>query len=127
MKRLGAIIALMIAAAPAQATEWLVCSNSDKASVSVLLGQMEVIAVADIMLEVGKKKWSTQGKGATLITKGQAFETGDQIWIDVTDANVNVIVAELRLFKASEGEHQVTGGTLRVTGEGAWAVTCMGP
>ncbi len=127
MKRLAAVGALLLASTPAQATEWLVCSGGDNASISVLLGQMEVIGVADIMFEIGQKKWSTKGEGATLITKGQAFESKDQIWIDVTDANVNAIVAELRLFKAVEGKQYVTGGTLRVIGEGAWAVTCTGP
>ncbi len=127
MKRLAALGALLIAGTPAQATEWLVCSDGGKASISILLGQMEVIAVADIMIEAGQKKWSTRDEGATPITKGQAFETKDQIWIDVTDANVNAIVAQLRLFKADEGDHHVTGGTLRITGEGAWAVTCTGP
>lgn len=127
MKCLTALAVLLIVSTPAQATEWLVCSDGDKASISVLLGQMEVIAVAEITMEVGPKKWSTRGDGATPVAKGQAFETKDQIWIDVTDANVNAIVAELRLFKAAEGEHDVTGGTLRVIGEGAWAVSCTGP
>ena len=127
MKCLGAMGALLIANTQAQATEWLVCSDGDdKASISVLLGQMEVIAVADIRIEVGQKKWSTRKEGATLITKGQAFETDDQLWIDVTDADVNAIVAELRLFRTSEGKHSATGGTLRVTGQGAWAVSCTG-
>lgn len=127
MKRLAALGALLIASTPAHATEWLICSDGARASISVLLGQMDVIAVADIMIEAGEKKWSTRGEGATPITKGQAFETRDQIWIDVTDANANMIVAELRLFKASEGERLVTAGTLRVAGEGAWAITCTGP
>lgn len=127
MKCLAALVALLIASTPARATEWLVCSDGDAASISVLLGQMEVIAVADITIEVSPKKWSTRGNGATRVTKGQAFETKDQIWIDVTDANVNAIVAELRLFKAIESKRNVTGGTLRVMGEGAWAVTCTGP
>ena len=127
MKCLAALGVLLIASTPGQATEWLVCSNGDKASISVLLGQMQGIAVANVAMEVGKKKWSTRGDGATPVTKGQAFETKDQIWIDVTDANLNAIVAELRLFKAVEGERNVIGGTLRVKGEGAWAVICTGP
>ncbi len=116
-----------MAATPAQATEWLVCSDGDKASISVLLGHMEVIAVAEIMIEVGPKKWSTKVEGGTLITKGQAFETEDQMWIDVTDANANAILAELRVFKATESDQYVSGGTLRMAGEGVWAVTCTGP
>ena len=128
MKRVAAIGVLLIAfVGPAKATEWLNCSDGDKASFNVLLGNMNVIAVDTIEVEAGGKKWSTRGDGATPITKGQAFETADQIYIDATDDNVNAIVAQLRLFKASEGEDYVSAGTLRVAGVGAWAVTCSGP
>jgi hypothetical protein len=128
MKRLAAIGVLLIAiAAPAKATEWLNCSDGDKASFNVLLGNMSVIAVDTIEVEAGGKKWSTRDAGATPITKGQAFETVDQIYIDVTDDKMDAIVAQLRLFKASEGDDYVSAGTLRVAGVGAWAVTCSGP
>jgi len=128
MKRLVAIGFLVIAAAgPAKATEWLSCSDGDKASFNVLLGHMNVIAVDTVEVEAGGKRWSTRGGDATLITKGQAFETSDQIYIDVTDDKVDAIVAQLRLFKAIEGEDYVSAGTLRVAGIGAWAVTCSGP
>jgi hypothetical protein len=128
MKRLAAIGVLLIAAAgPARATEWLTCSDGDKASINVLLGHMNVIAVDTVEVEAAGKKWSTRGGDATLIAKGQAFETSDQIYIDVTDSNVDAIVAQLRLFKTSEGEDYVSAGTLRVAGIGAWAVTCSGP
>ncbi len=128
MKRLAAIGAVMIAAAlPAKATEWLICADGGKASINVLLGNMNVIAIDTIQIEVGQKKWSTRGEGAIPITKGQAFETADQILLDVTDDSEDAIVAQLRLFKATEGDEYVSGGTLRVVGEGAWAVTCSGP
>ena len=118
---------MIVTAAPAQATEWLNCSDGDKASFNVLLGNMNVIAVDTIEVEAGGKKWSTRDAGATPITKGQAFETADQIYIDVTDDKMDAIVAQLRLFKASEGEDYVSAGTLKVAGVGAWAVTCSGP
>ena len=128
MKRLAAIGFLVIATAvPAQATEWLNCSDGDKASFNVLLGNMNVIAVDTIEVEAGGKRWSTREGDGTPITKGQAFETADQIYIDVTDDKMDVIVAQLRLFKASEGDDYVSAGTLRVAGVGAWAVTCSGP
>jgi hypothetical protein len=128
MKRLAAFgVLLVTAAGPAKATEWLNCSDGDRASINVLLGNMNVIAVDTVEVEAAGRKWSTRGGDATLITKGQAFETADQIYIDVTDDNVNAIVAQLRLFKASEGDNYVSAGTLRVAGIGAWAVTCSGP
>ena len=128
MKRLAAIGVLLTAlAVPAKATEWLNCSDGDKASFNVLLGNLNVIAVDAIEVEAVGKKWSTRGGDATLIAKGQAFETADQIYIDATDSNVDAIVAQLRLFKASEGEDYVSAGTLRMPDIGAWAVTCSGP
>jgi hypothetical protein len=128
MKRLVTIGVLLLAiAGPAKATEWLNCSDGDQASFNVLLGNMNVIAVDTVEIEAGEMKWSTRGGGATLITKGQALETADQIYIDVTDDKVDAIVAQLRLFKASEGEDYVSAGTLRIAGVGAWAVTCSGP
>ena len=128
MERLAAIGFLVTAvAAPAKATEWLNCSDGNKASFNVLLGNMNVIAVDTIEIEADGKKWSTRGEGATPITKGQAFETADQIYIDVTDDKMDAIVAQLRLFKASEADDYVSAGTLKMAGVGAWAVTCSGP
>jgi hypothetical protein len=135
MRRLLAAAVLSLGMAlPAHATEWMDCGDAENAaSIRVLLGAMEVIAVNTIEIEAKGRKWSTAGgEGAILITKGQAFETADQIWIDVTDEAVNAIVARLRLFKASDdGEGveppQATAGTLAMPGIGVWAVSCSGP
>jgi hypothetical protein len=129
MKRLALLAALMlVSAAPARATEWVICADKEgKATFSVLLGMMEVIAVNDIKIEVGDRKWSTTPGEGTLITKGQAFESDHQMMIDVTDGDMAAIVAQLRLFQASEGDDVVSAGTLRMPGVGAWAVTCEGP
>lgn len=135
MKRALAAGAVLFALAlPVQATEWVDCSGGETVNFRVLLGSLDVIAINTIEIEVNGRKWSTTGgDGVTLITKGQAFETTDQMWIDVTDENVNVVVAKLRLFKANEdgpegGEPSFAqGGTLHMPGIGAWAVSCSGP
>jgi hypothetical protein len=137
MRRLLAAAFLLTATAlPARATEWLDCGDAENTvNFRVLLGMMDVIAVNNIEIEVKGKKWSTTpADGVTTVTKGQAFETPDQMWIDVTDENVNAIVAKLRLFKVSEivegsddGVFDATGGTLQMPGVGAWAVRCSGP
>jgi len=123
-------------ALPAHATEWMDCGDPTKTvSIRVLLGAMDVIAVNTVEIEASGRKWATvAGEGVTLITQGQAFETSDQIWIDMTDEAVNEIVARLRLFKAvddggeSDGENgPVLGGTLAMPGIGAWPVSCSGP
>ncbi len=121
-------------ALPADATEWMDCSDpADSISIRVLLGAMDVIAVNTVEIVASGAKWSTAGgEGVTLITNGQAFETAEQIWIDMTDEAVNKVVARLRLFKAvddgGDGEAAtVIGGTLAMPGVGAWPVSCSGP
>ena len=129
---LSSIAALPLLAAhavPAGATESIVCASEDKtASIDVLVGLgLDVISVSRVTLEARGKTWGTDAGGEQKIVVGQAFEDPDKILLDVTDEGMAGIVASLRLFKASEGEDYVSGGTLRVTGVGAWAVTCSGP
>jgi hypothetical protein len=135
MKALSAAVLLLASMAlPAHATEWMDCSDpTNSISIRVLLGAMDVIAVNTVEIVASGAKWSTAGgEGVTLITNGQAFETAEQIWIDMTDEAVNEVVARLRLFKAvddgGEGDTAtVLGGTLAMPGVGAWPVSCSGP
>lgn len=125
----GTLLAALVLPAQAQATEWMYCiDNGEEATMSLLLGATNVISIDTIEMEANGKKWSTKpGDGVITITKGQAFETDDQMWVDVTDDAVNEIVAELRLFKAVEGEDYVASGTMRIAGEGVWSMACSGP
>jgi hypothetical protein len=129
MKRqLVAASILLALAAPAGATEWIFCTaEGDAASAGILVGMVDVISIAQAKVEAGNKKWATDAEGDSRIRVGQAFEDSEKIVVDFTDDGVSSIVASLRLFKASEGDDYVTGGTLRITGSGAWAVTCSGP
>ena len=135
MKALPAAVLLSAAMAlPAHATEWMDCGDpTQSVSIRVLLGAMDVIVVNTVEIVANGAKWSTEaGGGATVITRGQAFDTADQIWIDMTDEQVNEIIARLRLFKAMDdgGEEDavpVIGGILAMPGVGAWAVSCSGP
>lgn len=131
---LAAAVMISGMALPAHATEWMDCGDGEnKASFRVLLGAMQVIAPNTVEIEAAGRKWSTAGgDGVTRITVGQAFETTDQIWMDITDENVDRIVARLRLFKAVDDSPGVqdgmaTGGTLHLPDVGTWAVSCSGP
>lgn len=131
MLRLAAsAAALCLLASPALATEWLNCADRDgAASVDLLLGAMDVSAVAGITVSTGDQVWASHveyGPGDP-IAVGQAFETPDLLMVDVMDAALAAKVAEVRLFKASEGDLFAYGGTLRIAGYGAWAVSCSGP
>ena len=137
MKQLLAAAAILSClAVPATATEWVNCGDGEgKVSFDVLMGLMDVIALDTVRIEANGKKWSNKPQaGETKIEIGQAFETADQMWIDVVDEGMGGFVAKLRLFKASEtvedsedGVFDATGGTLQMPGIGAWVVGCSGP
>lgn len=122
--------ALCLLASPAMATEWLNCADRDgAASVDLLLGAMDVAAVVGVTVSTGDQVWASHveyGPGDP-IAVGQAFETPDFLMVDLMDAAMVEKVAEVRLFKASEGDLFAYGGTLRIAGHGAWAVGCTGP
>jgi len=85
---------------------------------------MSVIAIDMIGMKFGAKTWPTRGGSAMLIGKGQVFAIAEPIYIGATDNKSDAIVAELCVFKVSEIEDTVMGGTLCVVGERTWAVTC---
>lgn len=128
MLRLAAtVLALSALVSPAMATEWLNCSDRDgAASVDLLLGAMEIAAVVGITVSTGDRVWASHveyGPGDP-VALGQAFQTSSVLMVDVMDAALADKVAEVRLFRAAEGETAVHGGTLKILGYGAWAVSC---
>lgn len=130
MIRLAAIaVSLCGLATPSLATEWVNCASPDGgASFDFLVGTTDVLAIAGMTITVGEKVWATDpafGPGDPT-SVGQAFETDTMVLIDAVDPAVTTKIAELRLFKAAEAELQAYGGTLRIPGHGAWAVTCTG-
>ena len=120
-------VALLATATSARATEITICSG-DGASISLLMGATPVVSIAKADMEAGTKAWSTQKEdGVTPISVGQAFETSEILHVDITDDNISEILAKLRVYKASEGDFFAAGGTLWISGVGAWAVNCSGP
>ena len=126
---LAAAVVATGVASPALATEWLNCSDADgAASMDLLLGTMDVVAIAGMTISAGDKVWASHveyGPGE-IVTVGQAFETADALVVDAMDEGLASKIAELRLFKANEGDIFVYSGTLRIPGHGAWAVSCSG-
>lgn len=117
------------AALPAQATGGLWCTSLDKqAMISIGLGRVPVIAVLGIDMEAKGKKWSTtKGEGVIPIASGQAFGSDGQFLFDITDDNIEGVIAKLRvLFATAEDVESdpVFAGYLSIKGEGVWAVTC---
>lgn len=117
-------------ATPSPATEWVNCvAPGGEATFDFLVGSVDFLAIAGLNISVGEQVWASSaayGPGDP-VAIGQAYESGDMILIDAVDDAMGVRIAELRLFKASEGDASVFGGTLRIPGHGAWAVSCTGP
>lgn len=130
MRGAAIVVALAALATPSSATEWVNCSDAQgQASFDFLVGAPDVISIVGLTISVGDKVWASEvayGPGEP-VTVGQAFEDADTILVDAMDENLTVKIAELRLFKASEGDAEtVYAGTLRIPGHGAWAVSCSG-
>lgn len=129
MIRVAAIAVLgALLASPALATEWVSCASpGGEASFDYLVGSLDVLVPVGLNVSVGEQVWASDvayGPGEP-IALGQAFEDAETIRIDVLDAAMSALVAELRLFKAVEGAGEpVYSGTLRIPGHGAWSVTC---
>jgi hypothetical protein len=117
-------------AGPALATEWVNCADpTGAASFDFLVGTLDVINISGLTITVGEQVWASDasyGPGDP-VSVGQAFETPEMLLVDAMDENMASKIAELRLFKASEGTSElVYAGTLRIPGYGAWAVSCSG-
>ncbi|WP_421760094.1 hypothetical protein [Devosia sp.] len=131
MIRLAAIaLGLCGLATPSVATEWVNCADPQGlATFDFLVGSVDVLAIAGLNISVGEKVWASSaayGPGEPVIV-GQAYENDQMILIDAVDEAMSTHIAELRLFKAAEGDADaVYGGTLRIPGHGAWAVSCTG-
>jgi hypothetical protein len=116
---------------PAHATEWFVYNAPDGAEHfnALALVSSDSLTVFGAIVGAGDKDWSTQpvyGPG-TPITLGQAFQDAQTIRVDVMDEKMEAKVAELRIFKAREGDGDMAmGGTMRIIGVGAWPVSCTG-
>jgi len=126
LARVAVIAVLALSATPAMATEWLTCSDGEGTEIGLLLGHFEGIAVSAVTLETGGQRWVTDpayGDG-TPIAIGQGFETGEVLVLDLLNGDTSATAAQLRLFKAEEGDRFAQGGTLRMPGLGAWPVAC---
>ena len=127
---IASIVSLCGLAPPSLATEWVNCVAPDGAATfDFLVGSVDFLSIAGLNISTGEKVWASSaayGPGDPVVV-GQAFESAETIVIDAVDESMAAKVAELRLFKTTEADAMVYGGTLRIPGYGAWAVSCTGP
>jgi hypothetical protein len=127
MIRRALIFSLLFAGAAgsARATETMICTSGDGGpEVSMLMGTLDVASIVSASIVHDGKTWATNGEEAMKIIVGQAFENETLLVVDFTDEGLSTKVAELRLVKAGEEGMFATGGTIRLPGSGAWAVSC---
>jgi len=127
--RIAAATFLMtMASGSAGATGAIECSDPQgRASVELTVGSLPVLAVVGAHISVGDQEWAIGMEGDKAIIAGQAFQTGDQWLVDLTDPNVERVIAEVRLLSALENDEYVLAGTLKLPGVGAYPLICVGP
>ncbi|MFW6077371.1 MAG: hypothetical protein ACOC71_06445 [Hyphomicrobiales bacterium] len=118
----------MAVTSPAAATGTVECQSADgAASLMLTIGSLPVLGVVHMEFTAGDSTWSTGDGRDVAISVGQAFRDGERWLIDATDPNIEAVVAEIRLNQAIEGRDMALAGTLRISGVGAYAVSCIGP
>jgi hypothetical protein len=128
MRRAAMTLMMALSAGSAHASGTISCVSDDGASVELTLGSLPVLSVVGAQIAAGEERWTTlEGGEGQPVVVGQAARHGDLIVVDLTDANIERVVAELRLLSAAEERDHVTAGTLRIAGQGAHAMTCVGP
>jgi hypothetical protein len=123
-----ACLAVIWFTAPAAATGTVACEAGEgEAGLLLTIGSLPVLSVVHMEFTDGEKTWSTSDSGDVAVVVGQAFRDGNRWLVDATDPNIEGVVGEIRLVEAVEGTSVALAGTLRISGSGAFAVTCIGP
>ncbi|RYE08706.1 MAG: hypothetical protein EOP22_12355 [Hyphomicrobiales bacterium] len=128
LPKLAALAALVLAlsSGPSLASFGLFCEGPDGVSASIPLGGGVGLTPLGAEIQAAGQIWTTEeGVSGTIeIAPGQSAQVGDQLYLDFADPNLEVVIAELRLFWAMENDEPVYGGTLRIPGQGAWPISC---
>lgn len=128
MRCLLVAASVLISAGSVHASGTISCVGQPDVSVDLTIGSLPVLSVVAASLSAGERSLSIgAGSEQDAVIVGQAFREHDQIRVDFTDPNVERVVAKLRLFEALEEQDHAMGGTLRLIGQGAYALTCVGP
>lgn len=128
MRPQAAAVLLALLPAPALASGSIACSSADgQTSVQLTIGSLPVLSVVQASMAADGRTWTTEGSGDEAVAIGQAFGDEETMRIDFTDANIERIVARLRLFHAADGKAAAMAGILQMEGVGVWALDCAGP
>ena len=127
LRGLAVGLAFCASATASNATEWMYCGDTEAVvEVGFLLGSVDAFMPAAITMRHKTMHWTSgeaYGEGAP-ITLGQGFSDARTLRVDLFDEGLSERVAELRLSRAEEGDTVVLAGTLRIPGQGVWAIAC---
>ena len=125
--RVAAIFVLgALLASPAAAAQWMSCTDTGgEASFDYFIADGAAFAVSAVTVTASERVWASDpanGPGDPIVV-GSYYDDAVATYVAALDETGNK-VAELKLFKATEAETTVYGGTLHILGVGAWAVSC---
>lgn len=127
LRGLAVGLALCASVTATHATEWMYCGDTEAVvEVGFLLGSVDAFMPAAITMRHQTMHWTSgeaYGEGAP-VTMGQGFSDARTLQVDLFDEGLSERIAELRLSRAEEGDTVVLAGTLRIQGQGVWAVAC---
>lgn len=111
----------------ADATATITCTADNDLTLYIQVGSVAVPAIVGIDIELADSLLSTVPDRGEQIALLQSFVEDDKILIDLSDTNLERIVAQIRLFIALNDNEQVTAGTLWLEDIGVFALNCSGP
>jgi len=124
---LAAILVFFAFGSAASATASIYCAAGDDAFVSITIGSGAVSSIVGVDIEVGDVYLSTIADRGEQIALLYSFVDADSISIDLSDPDIEKIIAQIRLFTAGYDDEQATAGTLFVDGTGVYPLVCEGP
>lgn len=125
MNRLLCSTAILLAmSAPAMATGALACRAGSGESLYIQVGFVVVTSVIGVDIVSSGTHWSTHDAEAEQLAIAQAFVDDTTIRIDLTDPNMENILARVRLFAARQGDDAAVAGILDMPGNGVYAMVC---
>lgn len=119
----------ILLARPANATEWIFCSDSRSAvDLGLLLGQDDAVSIAGATLKHGSANFTTNsvyGEGELFQLRVTAADKRS-LRADLAAAGDGKALGEVHLKKVKRGSSSGYQGQVVLTGKGRWKVTCDG-
>jgi len=119
--------ATIFAATSGLATGGIYCDGISEDSVSAYLtvGRVPGFAVVDTQIVAAGRAWSMSAQDSSeQIVLVQGAIAGEFIVADFADANVEEVVASLRLVRIESAFGAIASGVLSIPSVGAWPVVC---